>query len=437
MFKSTLLSILLAGSMILHGQTLSITFSAAGASDKVDSVKATNLSTNQTITLPGNDTLILNFIAGIPVISEKGHGCSVFPNPFSGKATLAVSVQESQNVNVKVYNLAGKLVAQTRALVQPGSGGFTLTVSKPGVYLVSLVNDKINVSCKAVCAETGESFNMISHAGTTQSGNKTPPLKESLIHSLDYTAGDIILYRCRGGIHTTIITDSPAVSKNYVVEFAPCIDPDGKSYAIVKIGSQTWMAENLAYLPAVYKADTGSEFIKLYYVYGYDDTNIAAAKNTVNYKTYGVLYNWNAAMNTAGSRKPMQENTQAVCPAGWHMPQDAEWKTLEMSLGMDQADADTVNWRSSGSVGEKIKSTAGWINDSLGSNYSGFTALPGGYRNTHGVFRDIGSYAVFWTGTLSDTAAWYRGLGINEPGIYRLNTLKSHGLSVRCIKDSH
>ncbi len=435
MIKSILLSILLSGSIILNGQTLSITFSATGASDKVDSVMATNLRTNQNVILPGNDTLILNFIAGIPVISGKDPGCSVFPNPFPGRATFAVSVPESQIVLVKVHTLTGQLVAQTRAAVQPGSCRFTLSVSKPGVYLVSMTGEKFTVSCKAICAETSESFNHIIYSGTDQNTDKSLQLKESLVYSLDYTQGDIILYRCRGGIHTTIITDSPAFSKNYIVEFVPCIDPDGKSYAIVKIGDLTWMAENLAFLPAVNKSDTGSEFLKLYYVYGYEDTIVSAAKNTVNYKTLGVLYNWPAAMNTAGSGNLTGVREQAVCPAGWHMPQDDEWKTLEMSLGMNLADADSVDWRSSGSVGEKLKSSVGWINDSVGSNASGFTALPGGYRNLHGGYRNIDNYALFWSATLSDTAAWYRSLGINIEGTYRLMTLKSHGMSVRCVKD--
>lgn len=435
MLRSSLLSMLLCGSIICHGQTLSITFSAAGASDKVDSVKATNLRTNQNVSLPGEDTLILNYVAGIPVIPYNHKKCSVYPNPFRGKAAVAATVTESQAVLVTVYNLTGQLVAQTQAVVQPGGCVFTLAVSKPGIYLVTLTGNTFTASCKAVCEETSETSNRIFYSGAGEGNDKPLTLKESLTYSLDYSTGDIILYRCRGGVHTTIITDSPVVSKNYEVEFFPCIDPEGKSYAIVRIGNQTWMAENLAFLPVVNRSDTGSEFLKFYYVYGYEDTAVAAAKNTVNYKMYGVLYNWLAAMNLVSKGNSVQDDVRGACPVGWHMPQDDEWKILEMSLGMDLADADTVNWRYSGSVGEKIKSSVGWVNDSLGSNYSGFTALPGGYRNVHGGFKEIGNYALFWSATLSDTSVWYRSLNFNETGVYRLTTLKSHGFSVRCIKD--
>lgn len=432
MIRSILLTIWFCGWVVLQGQTLRVTFSASGASDKVDSVKATNLRTNKSVRLPGNDTLILNYIAGIPVISDNGNGCAVYPNPSHGKATFTAHVIQPEIVLVSVYRLTGQLVAQTEAAVQPGSCRFILSLSAPGVYLVSMTNDHVSLSCKVVCAETGEPASRICYAGTGQPINPGTSLKASSVYSLDYSTGDIILYRCRGGIHTTIITDSPLISKNYSVEFAPCIDPSGKSYAIVKIGAQTWMAENLAWLPVVNKSDTGSEFLRLYYVYGNEDTVVSAVKNTLNYKTYGVLYNWPAAMNAASKTA----SARGACPEGWHVPLDDEWKILEMSLGMTQADADTVNWRTSGSAGEKIKSTTGWFKDTLATNFSGFTALPGGYRNTHGGYREIGKYALFWSATQPDTSAWYRSAGTDMAGTYRLTTLQSPGFSVRCIKDN-
>jgi uncharacterized protein (TIGR02145 family) len=74
---------------------------------------------------------------------------------------------------------------------------------------------------------------------------------------------------------------------------------DGNVYNWVQIGDQVWMAENLAYLPSVNRVDDGSEDAtgSYYYVYGYDGTNVAEAKATTNYTTYGVLYNWTAAMD--------------------------------------------------------------------------------------------------------------------------------------------
>ncbi len=99
---------------------------------------------------------------------------------------------------------------------------------------------------------------------------------------------------------------------------------DGNVYKFVKIGTQTWMAENLAYLPSVVGSATGSETTPYYYVYGYDGTSVTAAKATSNYTTYGVLYNWPAAMGGFSSSSSNPSGVQGVCPAGWHLPSEAE-----------------------------------------------------------------------------------------------------------------
>ena len=61
--------------------------------------------------------------------------------------------------------------------------------------------------------------------------------------------GDVIQYVCKSGNYTSLVTHSPISSRNYVIEFAGCTDPDGQNYPIVTIGGQTWMAGNLAFLP--------------------------------------------------------------------------------------------------------------------------------------------------------------------------------------------
>lgn len=93
---------------------------------------------------------------------------------------------------------------------------------------------------------------------------------------------------------------------------------DDHIYQFVQIGEQTWMAENLAYLPQVDASSVGSNVGIYYYVFLYEGSSVPVARQTESYSSYGVLYNWNAAMT--------------ACPTGWHLPEDMEWKELELFL---------------------------------------------------------------------------------------------------------
>ncbi|MCX6235559.1 MAG: T9SS type A sorting domain-containing protein [Bacteroidetes bacterium] len=439
MSKSSILTVLMFISVVIYGQDLTITFTATGAATQIDNVTATNLRTNQSVTMPGDDTLILAVNTGIPSFWDLNQKGIVFPNPFSGKTTLVTNIQKPQTVYIRVQNLTGQTIVQDQIDVQSGLQNFAFSVSRTGIYLVSLTTDQGTASYKVICTNATETGNGIQYAGIEQGTDQAPSTPQfksyTTVYSLGYAIGDIIHYKCNSGIYTTIITDMPASSKNYEVEFVACADPDGKGYAIVKIGTQIWMAENLAYLPAVSPSNIGSDSAKYYYVYGYEGTSVDAAKDSANYATFGVLYNWPAAMDGEDGSNSVPSGIQGVCPTGWHMPSDGEWKILEKNLGMSQLDADSINWRNSGEVGNKLKSSTGWLDDDNGTNLSGFTALPGGYRNTHGVFRSIDNYALFWSASNTDTLSWYRNFAGIDDGVYRHTTFKSHGFSVRCVKD--
>lgn len=199
---------------------------------------------------------------------------------------------------------------------------------------------------------------------------------------------------------------------------------DGNTYKIVTIGSQVWMAENLKYLPGVFKFSDGSSTAARYYVYGFDGTNVSQAKATSNYKTYGVLYNWPAAMASFASSNSIPSGVKGICPEGWHLPSDAEWTKLTDYLG------------GIGVAGGKMKEsgTAHWISPNTdGTNESGFSALPGGYRwNT---FDYLGYSGLFWSSTLTSGYAYYRNLGYGNGGVAINGQSLYFGMSVRCIKD--
>lgn len=202
---------------------------------------------------------------------------------------------------------------------------------------------------------------------------------------------------------------------------------DGNIYNWVKIGEQVWMAENLKYLPSVVGPATGSLTTPYYYVYDYNGTNVIEAKATDNYATYGVLYNWAAAMDGTASSSTNPSGVQGVCPAGWHLPSDDEWTQLTDFLG------------GAAIAGGKLKEAgfAHWSIPNTGAtNETGFTALPGGFRYSNGTFSSINGSGYWWCATESGTNyAWERGMASNGSNVDRRNNGKDFGFSVRCIRD--
>ncbi|MDR2693280.1 MAG: fibrobacter succinogenes major paralogous domain-containing protein [Chitinispirillales bacterium] len=166
---------------------------------------------------------------------------------------------------------------------------------------------------------------------------------------------------------------------------------DDQKYRTVKIGSQVWMAENLNF-----KID-GS--------WCYDD-------DEVNGKIYGMLYTWDAAM--------------AACPVGWHLPTRDEWKAMLEAVG---------GWEV---AGKHLKSKTGWLADYEIKNLDtyGFSALPGGSRNTGGSFITAGLYGHWWTATKNgNDDAYGRSMYYRDGRVYEGVEDVSAGLSVRCVME--
>ncbi|MDP2338459.1 MAG: fibrobacter succinogenes major paralogous domain-containing protein [Bacteroidota bacterium] len=191
---------------------------------------------------------------------------------------------------------------------------------------------------------------------------------------------------------------------------------DNHSYKWVKIGDQIWMAENLAYLPYLCAPDAQCGI----YVYDYQGTGSAS----VNYSTYGCLYNWETALK--------------ICPEGWHLPSDEEWMNLELFLGMKFEDLDRTDIRGIGvNVGGKLKETGSlhWIDPNTGAtNETGFSALPGGCFETN-RFHSIGIEGYFWSADAVNHSGACRFF-CNANGLSaRWFFEKTMGLSIRCVKN--
>jgi len=210
-------------------------------------------------------------------------------------------------------------------------------------------------------------------------------------------------------------------------ETGTATDIDGNIYHTIKIGDQWWMVENLKVtryrngeaIPNVTDVATWAGLTTgAYCEYNNDLSSVA---------TYGRLYN---GYSVGDGRN--------LAPDGWHIPTDAEWKQLEMHLGMNQAQADSADYRGTTEGGKlKESGTTHWLSPNTGaSNESGFSGLPGGCRSYVGYYVTLGGRGHFWSSTEYDSETlWYRGLPYEYSSIIRSYAYKLYGFSVRCVKD--
>ncbi|WP_286333865.1 FISUMP domain-containing protein [Bacteroides caecimuris] len=241
---------------------------------------------------------------------------------------------------------------------------------------------------------------------------------------------------------------------------------DNHVYKTVEIGEQTWMAENLAYLPKVNKPITAidCEGEPLYYVLNYDGEDVSAAKNTSEYKLYGALYNWYAAMNKENAEgsnaDAIPSGIQGICPNGWHLPSKAEWKKLEDfvaselepvkgnvfidDFGGETFDDDCKNvWSALAGIHE----SKGWgdsgnsdTNPDLANgprNTYGFNVLPAGQCYQTGEFGRTDGTTNFWTTDLQSSGGgniMFSNLNYNLD-YSKYGAITKRGYSVRCVKD--
>ena len=217
-------------------------------------------------------------------------------------------------------------------------------------------------------------------------------------------------------------------------------DIDGNTYNTVQIGTQCWTKENLRVTKyrdgSLIPLDESGGISGKEGVVSWTRSTGARtlyANNSANFDTYGYLYNWYAVSVSKG-----------ICPTGWHVPTDSDWNKL---VKFTDSGADTTDtYLQSTTAGAKLKSigTAYWDSPNYdATNESGFSAIPGGSRNSDGSFFQIKSYASFWSATEFDFShAWFRILNGNDGtvvsgyGFLPSYPGKMVGASIRCLKDA-
>jgi len=240
------------------------------------------------------------------------------------------------------------------------------------------------------------------------------------------------------GDHLFLSGESPIVPDPESVPFSnDMVDArDGQKYSIVLIGNQIWMAENLNYSG---DDGAGNKTYEIGWCYGVGGSDTANHADSTTCDDYGRLYSWDIVMDDAVSSDSNPSGVQGICPAGWHVPSDAEWSELK--------DFVIENTAATGASDNApyLKATSGWNSSGNGTDAFGFSALPGGYRYDNGSFDFQGGYGFWWSATeYNSDDAWYQGIGYDNGYIlrshggdgYRLSDeVKLGGLSLRCIQN--
>jgi uncharacterized protein (TIGR02145 family) len=224
-----------------------------------------------------------------------------------------------------------------------------------------------------------------------------------------------------------------SISFNKDHTYGSVCDIDGNTYKTIKIGSQTWMAENLR----TSRYQNGDIIPNIKEVKDWAKTNQGAycymnewfyEIDSTSKKIYGALYNWYAV-----------SDLRNIAPVGWHVSTDEDWQKMESYLGLPDSELlyEYGARGESSNIGSKLKEsgTIHWPSpNSDATNESGFTALPSSARDSSGI--GLGHDAAFWTTSLNYFKVPYiRSLFRNDRGIVRGYENKSNGLSVRCVKN--
>lgn len=206
-----------------------------------------------------------------------------------------------------------------------------------------------------------------------------------------------------------------AVLLNNSGDTGEIVDVNGTSYETVQIGNQVWMADNLN----VTHYRNGDPIPSITNNQEWEEMKEGAYSYYRNFwyfgRVYGALYNWHAVNDERG-----------LCPEGWRIPDDYDWRELSRYLGGREE------------AGGKLKATSlRWMRPNEGAtDETGFSALPGGYRHSNGTFYNIRKFGDYWTSLgFPDGYAYFRSF-CNEysymhEGVYS----KSTGAYVRCIKE--
>jgi uncharacterized protein (TIGR02145 family) len=343
-----------------------------------------------------------------------------YPNPFRDQTTVSLFLPGRGMVGLRITEISGKEEISDEYLLDKGYHSFMFRPGRGNVFFLSARWNGIIRNIKILSlSDNYDNNGVISYIG---SNNHEINMKTVMVQN--------------GSVQESGIADRPGVSRIYTFGFAtniscpgtPTVVYEGEVYNTIQIFSQCWLKKNLntGKKIAGIKNMTDNGVIEKY-CYGDLEQNCNG---------HGGLYQWDEMMQyttTPGAR--------GICPVGWHVPSDEEWKVLEGAVDSEFPIGDPEwdigqDWRGF-DAGKNIKSGNGWIDSGNGADLYGFSAYPAGYRTNDGTTNDKGKSCFWFTSTqYSSSDAWSRGLAFYPWDVYSFSIGKKNmGFSVRCLKD--
>ncbi len=418
--------------------TMELTFTAIddAAYVQLDSIKVMNLTQEGDTVLYWPDTvLVLDYQVGITEIYNEAENLQVFqnyPNPVKDQTTLTLYLPKEGNVNLVITDVLGRQVINTEKILERGFHSFRFTPGSGKIFFFTAYWKSTSSSIKILTTGNISGLtNSLEYIGSNYSEAEFKSTEDT--QDFSFTLGDELLYIGYTDTLQSGKLDTPESSDTHVFQFAtnipcpgtPTVEYEGQVYNTIQICGQCWLKENLNVGTMIQETQqmTDNELIEKYcYNNEEDSCNI-----------YGGLYQWNEMMQYTST-----QGIQGICPDGWHVPTDDEWKILEGTVDSQYGIGDN-EWNGSDrgfDAGEKLKSTYGWLYNCNGTDTFGFTGLPAGFcYGGSGEFSWISWHAYIWSSSGINTNGWYRMLAHVFNKIRRDYSSVNGGMSVRCLKD--
>jgi len=436
-----LISIMLGLMLNTSGQTIDLTFTAVDNENYVqlDSIKVMNRTQGGDTVLSWPDTvLVLNQYGGVTEIYNEGENLQVFqnyPNPVKGQTTLTLYLPERGKVNLVITDILGRQVINTERGLDKGYHSFRFTPGSGEIFFFTAYWRGASRSIKILNASSvAGQAGSFEYLGIDMAEPQLKAIKA--IQSFEFSLGDSLLYIGYAyGLQSGML-DKPEDSDTCVLQFAtnipcpgtPIVIYDGQLYNTIQVFDQCWLKENLNVGERIDSvvAPTNNGLIEKY-CYSDEETNC---------NIFGGLYLWDEMMQYTND-----ESSQGICPPGWHIPSDEEWKVLEGAVDSQYGIGDPV-WEIWGYRGYdaalNLKSVSSWAGSGNGLDAFGFKALAAGAGGAISFsFGWLETLCIFWSSSsnLLTSRAYDRFIEDYSDEIGRSTNPYNWAYSVRCLRD--